>query len=86
MPSLNGAVSLPVETRRAVLPRCHFAALMLQLVLLSPLDAAQAACVVDDFGLQRLGRESDVADELVGLLYAAVRAQTSSHACRAEEV
>eukprot|EP00959_Pyramimonas_sp_CCMP1952_P155301 3249322-Pyramimonas_sp.AAC.1 len=46
---------------------------MLQLVLLSPLDAVQAAFphmhlgnVVDDFGLQRLGREEDVAAELAG--------------------
>eukprot|EP00959_Pyramimonas_sp_CCMP1952_P021134 445432-Pyramimonas_sp.AAC.1 len=56
-----------LRAQQAVLPGCHFATLMLQLMLLTPLDAAQAAfplrtargvhigAVVDDAGLHKVG-------------------------------
>eukprot|EP00959_Pyramimonas_sp_CCMP1952_P280063 5855106-Pyramimonas_sp.AAC.1 len=64
--------SAPICTQQAVLAGCQFATLCLQMVVLAPLDAVQAAfprqtaeevqlgVVVDDFALHKVGSEDRV--------------------------
>eukprot|EP00959_Pyramimonas_sp_CCMP1952_P230069 4810051-Pyramimonas_sp.AAC.1 len=64
-------VSEPIVSEQSVLPGCVVATMMLQLVLLQPLDevrkvvrAVSLSTVVDDIGLQRFGEEGRVHADL----------------------
>eukprot|EP00959_Pyramimonas_sp_CCMP1952_P429541 8995818-Pyramimonas_sp.AAC.2 len=70
---MNDAISSLVCAPQAVLPVHHFAALMLQMVPLGPVDRAlechrsvQLGFGVGDFGIHQVGGPRDLLADLVG--------------------
>ena len=70
---MQGVASDVIRAEQTIVPGCHFATVMLQLLLLGPLRQVQSSfrCVmlsvnVDDFALQRNGTASRVLKEVSG--------------------